>query len=257
MKVCIIGGMPRSGTRQFADILNRLDYVTIKGEVYTNSFKSIPGFITSANNDHDGKWTEPSYLKNRLKTILNIIAGISKGSNAPFNFNNCDISGFKCPYIEIQKNTIDFLFKEEVDKVYFFYCSRNIKDNFLSYKSNFGISVKNYVDKTIISIRSLLKMSNDTMYRVKILNLDDFIRTKNKGVFIKDNIFDFLEIEHVSEDECNLIYTDTTNRNATESVGKARLTALTNFEDDYLLHHIQLHETLDFFRNQYGISLLA
>lgn len=256
MKVCIIGGMPRAGTRQFTDILNKLDRVHIKGEVYRQSFNEACSLVSKANRDHAGRWSEPSYLKARLKTVLNIIAGISKGSNTPFAFDGLEIVGFKCPRIEIDKDTIDCLFRNDVERLYFFYCIRNIKDNYLSEKSNFSVSIERYVDRTVLSIRKLLEIHGDRVYKLQLLNLDDFISMKEKTLFIQNTIFQFLGDLDIEDNHCEELYKATTNRNATKNVGKQRLTTLTDREKEFFASHRGLNETLRLFEDKFNVRLL-
>lgn len=126
--VVIIGGLPWAGTRQFADFMNGSELFDIRGEVYNDSFNSLASLFSACDKDHVGKWSEKNYRKWRHLSVLNSLAGISKGYNQPFSDDGV-VKGFKCPWIERSKGQIDILFQDV--SVDFFVCLRSLSQIFL------------------------------------------------------------------------------------------------------------------------------
>ena len=137
--IALIGGFPRSGTREFTDAMNCWKNVSIRGEVYG----STVGAVFSLIQEHDeifldNKYTE-SYHERRAYAALNSIVSLSKTTPSLFSKENFEegVVGFKTPHIENRWKELEFLFGlDRRDKVYF-YCYRKLSSCFLSL-SNMG-----------------------------------------------------------------------------------------------------------------------
>ncbi len=252
---CFMGGFPRAGTRQFADILNKSNLFHLKGEVYNRSFRRLKDLLEQGDMDHKGRWSEESYFKYRTISAFQMGAAISKGSNASFSVTNAQqIIGFKSPRIERHKGILDTMVAYESKPILFYYCVRNIQENFLSLKSTFGVTVEDFVKDTIESLEMYFVLLQDEKYDVKLLNLDGFIKDENKGNWIKNNIFSNV-ISQLDDDECEGMLKKTTNRNATVAHGKKRLTELSDEEVYYITKNKRLVKICKDFSNETGIDL--
>ncbi len=224
-QIVIVGGFPRAGTRQFTDIFNNHPEICIKGECWPKSFKMLANTFAQADIDHKGKRTENKYFGERIYSALNAYAFISKGTNKPFNFTNKKFLGFKKPRIEIHLNSIDKLFGNH-SKIIFFYCIRNLRDNFLSENSMFNISAERFVERTQKSLDALNEIMRRPNYNFHIISLDEFIQSEDKGSWLSDNLFSKLPINNLNALNCQNYLVNTSNRNATIAKGKHRKTTL-------------------------------
>lgn len=224
----IVGGFPRAGTRQFTDILNKHSEIMIKGECYPTSFDMLANTFEQADIEHKGKWSEKSYIKNRLRSALNAYACISKGDNQPFNFKDALVVGFKKPRIEIQYHSIEKLFNVAYPKIIFFYCVRNLKDNFLSANSTFNTSPEKFITQTNKSLIAINKIIKQSIYDSQVISLDEFIQHEDKGLWLSNNLFSKLPIGNLTKEQCQSFLDQSTNRNSTEKKGKKRKKDLSN-----------------------------
>lgn len=255
--VGFIGGFPRAGTRQFADIMNQHESVEIKGELYPNSFELAGKMLLQADKDHGTRWSAAQYHSNRLASALNIVAAISKGSNRPFS-RTTTVAGFKCPRIERQKSIVDALFAQAVSRpIQFFFCVRDLVEDYLSVNSNFNTPAEVFIQDTIGSIESFLRLLDDERYDVHVLNLDGFVGSHNKGQWLKINLFDPLPGVTVSADEAFAFFAATTNRNSTSAVGRRRKSKIDPEAAALINDHDQLWRAAARFQDQTHIRLLA
>lgn len=104
---CLIGGLPRAGTSQFADLINQHPRCLIKGEVNPRSFQMIGKLLKAADHDHQGKYFERAYFKSRSLGAMNMVASICKGNHVPFG-SYLQVLGFKSPGLEMHKKTLGY-----------------------------------------------------------------------------------------------------------------------------------------------------
>lgn len=245
--VLILGGFPRAGTRQFADILNNHIDINIKGECFPLLFEKMAEFFEESDRLHNGRWSESQYLQWKIHSVLNAYAGISKGSNTPYNFHEGKIYGFKCPRIEIKYDSIKKLFNGLSTNIIYIYCTRNIKQNYLSENSAFNITIEKYINRTIQSLSSILSVVNDNQFDVEICSLDDFILSLDKGCWLNYNLFSKLPVDKIKDTTCYEFYLNTTNRNATEFSGKTRRKELSEEEYRFFVNHKKLNNVVSEF----------
>ncbi|MDR5860829.1 hypothetical protein FZZ93_15215 [Halomonas eurihalina] len=254
MEICIIGGFPRAGTRQFTDILNNHDNASIKGEFYPKVISSLLNVFQIADKINAGRWTGDNYRKWRMMSALNAYAAFSKGSNSPFDFQGLKVAGFKCPraennFLEI-KEVIGF------ERVVFFYCVRNVKESFLSENSSFGVSVEDYVSKTTESMRSGLAVSENENVDFQVLSLDEFLCAHDKTSWVIDNMLSkFRELSFDEHDVRNILG-KVENTNATERHGKKRRTRMTREECEFFNESSEFLRLAKLFEDKYKIKVL-
>lgn len=238
MEVAIIGGFPRAGTRQFTDILNAHPKVEIKGECFPKVLTLTAGLFKSADFKHAGRWGEDKYKEWRLRSALNAYAGLSKGSNSPYNFGKLDVVGFKSPRVEVVYEDIASLFHE--NEIKFFYCVRSCEENYLSENSTFGVSVEDYISSTVKSLESFFRMREDKRFSCTAISLDDFLLSPDRASYIENFLFGPLERVSLSKEEVLTFVESTKNINATVASGKVRRQKLTKEESLALNGNVEL-----------------
>lgn len=215
MKLVIIGGFPRAGTRNFADIMNFHDEFIIQGEIHTNVLRAISELFQAADISHFGKRTERAYLNRRAAAALEIYRLMSKTNSDPIEFDfSANFLGFKQPFIERQHKCLAAIFSRDHKECVFFFCLRNIFDNFLSLHSAFNYTTDKYARALRQSISALKEMEQSSFFRVHPLWLDDYIETKRKADWLRLRVFEPVGICPSDEwlEEC---LGKTTNRNKT------------------------------------------
>ena len=215
----IIGGMPRAGSRQFADILNASGQFNIFGEVYRSSFLALGDLFKVADREHSGTWSEKNYLRRRWDTVAACLCGISKGSQWR---DDVTFLGIKTPRIEAHYDVIDRLFLSNGASVQFFYCCRNLIENYCSMHSNFGTTPSAYKRILSKSIEGLKIIQLDPRIKTNFLSLDSFVAEENKARWLLDRIFKNYFSLNVSEKQCADWLSMTSNRNSTEAVGRKK-----------------------------------
>lgn len=256
MRFCIVGGFPRAGTRQFTDFLNKHKQVSLKGEVYPQSLKQLAEFIANVDQFHSGKWPEENYRAFRAVTILNTIAGISKGTNAPFNFDDASVFGFKTPYVEFWKASLDTLLVPEADgQIVFCYCVRNLADNFLSQNAFLGIDLKTYVNRTVRSLNACCEITEDQRYALVLLDLDSYIASADQPGWIASHLFEEVGVKVPVQEKLEQIIENTHNRNSTAAAQGERRKELTEEERDVLESDPDLTNALQQFEQITGLSV--
>lgn len=254
---CIIGGFPRAGTRQYTDILNRHPGAQIKGEVFSNkSFKMVGDLLLQADLDHSNRWSSEKYQSARYKTAWNLVAGVSKGSNEPFSFESTVI-GFKCPRIEIAKATLDIILKGDQRRVQFYFCARQIIENYLSLNSTFGLTAEKFVAHTNRSLKFFSDLKEDSRYNCEVLVLDEFIglELSDKGTWINENLFKPLSSFETTDQECAEFYAATRNINATEAVGKKRIRTLSDEDAAFFERRTKFWSNISAFEQANNIDI--
>lgn len=256
MRFCLIGGFPRSGTRQVLDLLNHHPQISLRGEIHRPLIVAIEKLVKKAERCHQGKWTEKNFQQARRELILENIRllgkGPSKGSWPPFASKQ--IIGFKLPYVELVKSSIDYLLMPEFDGVDFIYCVRNLEDNFLSQKSKLSINKKRFISNTIESIDALRCLREDPFYRVKVVPLESFINSPNRSLWIRTELFSFLGLSDVTDVSASSYISKTPNRNKTPQ--EKRLHQLTSEEETALTTNSCLLARVRWIKETYNISLL-
>lgn len=254
VEVCIVGGFPRAGTRQFTDILNKHSEIAVKGEYYPKLVRLLLKAFEGADEVNENRWTNENYNKWRMRSALNAYAALSKGSNSPFDFKMLKVAGFKSPRAELNfyelKKLIGF------NEVVFFYCLRNVKDNFLSENSTFNVGVEDYVEKTIGSMRAAIDISEVSGVAFYILNLDDYISTEEKESWLNDNIFSRLNVSSLSEGDISNFLGKVKNTNATLNQGKVRRYELSDEEYKCIYENKELISLNKVFLERFGSEIL-
>lgn len=231
MNIIAIGGFPRSGTRQFADIMNGHPSCVIQGEIENDSLTALANLAFETDikllaNDR----TQKAYFSRRIRFVLETYRMVSKSSSEPiqWDFSKKNL-GFKKPYVEHFYDELDSLFSPSVDRIKVFICLRDLEKNFLSLNSAFGYSIKKFKAGIIKTDKSLIAMSKNGFFDVYPLYLDEFLQEEpeTKGDWLVDKVFSKLNLDVLPEDAVQ-IYNRTVNRNRTPS--EKRRSAMTDAE---------------------------
>lgn len=223
----VVCGMPRSGTRQFTDFLNRHPAICIQGEIRHSLIRSVRDLMISADAAYPTGYAAKFYHKKRAKAVAELFASFSKVRRV--TKPKAKIQGFKTPHGEHYHRMIKDIVGESFDHTSYFYCIRNIADCYLSLIEMpwFLDGPNRYINNYITSLGNALALqklaeSGDARVSIGILNLDDFIRSDAKPGWISARLFASLTVD-ASPDWIEDIVGSTSNRNATErATGKRR-----------------------------------
>jgi len=222
MNIVVIGGFPRSGTRQFADIMNGHPECTIQGEIESDSLRTLSKLVIDADSYLGKGRTQKAYIARRLRFVLETYRMVSKTSSEPlvWDFGKQNL-GFKKPYAEYFHKELDALFSPSVDRLKLFICVRNIEKNFLSLSGAFGYSIERFKKGIIDTNESLCAISKNNFFEVYPLHLDAFIEKSDdeKGNWLIQSVFSKLNLDIAPKNAAE-IYLKTMNRNKTPAEKK-------------------------------------
>ncbi|WP_376695224.1 hypothetical protein [Wenzhouxiangella sp. EGI_FJ10305] len=237
------------------DILNRHPQFWMRGEIHRDLIVALDQLVQTAEACHAGKWTEPNFRKARLRLILENIRLLGKGGASPGWPGRVERYriGFKMPYVELVKPSLDNLLKPEFDGVDFLYCVRGLEQNFLSQKSKLGIKKKQFIANTIASIDAFNVMNQDDFYRVQILHLDQYLASDDRPGWLCRNLFGFLGVDGTSDEDVESYIASTPNRNKTP--GKDRLRELEERERQAISGNKALLERIRWLQQHHSINL--
>lgn len=223
----VVCGMPRSGTRQFADFLNRHHAIAVQGEVRQSLIRSIRKLVAAADAAYPSGYASSYYYKKRAKMVHELFTGLSKARRVAKP--KATIHGFKTPLCEHYHNDIKTIVGNSYSHTAYFYCIRNIVDCYLSLIEMpwFIHGPNEYITSYIESLADAVTLrqqsaQDNAAISIGVLNLDDFIRSDDKSAWIESRLFAGLPVDASSE-WIHEIVDSTSNRNATEqATGKKR-----------------------------------
>jgi hypothetical protein len=227
----VVCGMPRSGTRQFADFLNRHPDICIQGEIRDALVPSIRDLMVAGDTTYSTGSSGKNYQVKRAQIVVDNFSGFSKAKREVKRKSK--IVGFKTPRVERRHEDLDIIVGDSFRKTEYFYCIRNVADCYLSLLSMpwFSATPSSYISNYISSLNDAVKLGrigqrSRARVGLRVLNLDDFIRSDAKAHWISDRMFSVLPIT-TEQSWFDEIVANTENRNATENaVGKKRAKTL-------------------------------
>lgn len=254
MRIVLIGGLPRAGTRQFCDIVNAHPGCELYGEMGEDVFRAFTEFVTAVDGNHAGRWMEVGYRKRRLRAILEAYRLFSKtNQNRPPDRERLQVGGFKIPGLEIYHPQLKALFTPEVDRVTLFYCVRNIFANFNSLAGAFDFSVRRYLRRIHRSVSALKSIGSDPFFDIQPLYLDGFVAAADKGSWAVERIFRPIGLE-LDAAECTPLLARVGNRNRTPD--EKRRPGITAAEKTFLLASRQFVADVRWLEARFGLPLL-
>jgi hypothetical protein len=237
----VVCGMPRSGTRQFADFLNRHTAIAVQGEIRPSLIRSIRKLLSEADAAYPSGYAAKYYHKKRARIVADMFAGLSKGRRV--SKPKAHILGFKTPLGEHYGAYVDDIVGDSFAHTSYFYCIRNIVDCYLSLiEMPWFIEGPNaYITSYINSLNNAVALQEQaaaggSRLSIGVLNLDDFIRSDAKAAWVEARLFAPLPAT-LAPGWIDEIVGSTSNRNATEkATGKRRKKELTGPATEVFLH---------------------
>ena len=255
--VCIVGGFPRAGTRQFTDVLNAHPDVRVHGEIPRGTLRKVGELFVQADADYSGRWSRQFFERRRARAALVTIAALGKGKpRGPRLDVKKAVVGFKTPWVELDHTTLRLLFRGE--RPTFYYCVRNLRDNFLSARAVLNKSPENYLGRTRQSLATALHLMDDPDFDLRVLSLDDFLGCEDAGTWLATNLFGALPIDGVVPGQATRYFGSTTNRNATvRKLGTRRPKTLEPAVQKLLADDQELARLSGEFQKRTGVDLAA
>jgi hypothetical protein len=255
----VLCGMPRSGTRQFADVLNQHPNICIQGESSRHSVPAIATFLGKLEKIYPSADRHQAE-EQRYRALALAFAAAGKGR--PRLAPKADIHGIKSPNHELVHCDLTRLIGAYASPVVYLYCIRNLRESYLSYLSmRFAKTVQMYIRTYLGSLAAAMAINeaseaNPAKVRISVLHLDDFISTSDQGAWLSRRLFDPLGLK-VTGPAATRLLAKTVNRNATaQAAGRVRLTQLPGFAASAIqTEQARLDAAIEDFNRMFGTSL--
>lgn len=244
--LCIIGGSPRSGTRNFTDLANAHSQISLFGEVGNRALTATNEAMAELEAYHAGEIAVRAAKGKNARArkyaphemLLSLLAMHAKTPVTPFNPESFEegVVGFKTPQIERQWRVFTRMLDGFNSPKTFFFCMRNIDQNYLSLHScGWRKDFSEYSTRLKPLFESLLEFkrwndSGDGEWRINVLHLDDYLASDDKPAWLSKKFFGVIAPE-TSNSEIDDFIGSVTNRNSTERLtGEERRKSLTDEE---------------------------
>lgn len=237
----IVCGLPRSGTRQFTDILNQDPRICLQAEVSPVLIPKMHDLLSAADRAYARHSSLPGYLAKRAEIIVQLLSGFSKGRR---NIKpSAVVHGFKTPSVEKRYKTLCEMILPSYGALNFFFCVRGFTDCYLSLSSMpwFNKTPEEYTNIYVKSLATAVKIGSlpEKAVSISCLNLDEFITAEDKGTWLHDHLFSRVPVS-ISKERSGKYYSKTRNINATKRVtGEDRRNALSDSEATYFSSRLQ------------------
>ncbi|KPP83274.1 MAG: hypothetical protein HLUCCA04_04120 [Oceanicaulis sp. HLUCCA04] len=270
-KLCIIGGSPRSGTRNFADLVSSHPDAQLFGEVGHYALPNVKRVLNEMSAYHAeeeerrtlrGRGRSKNFTPHRV--ALTLTGMYAKSPQLPFNFNALtptQVVGFKTPQIEKRWRLMHELYGGFENERYFFFCIRNLDQNFLSLHSRgWRKDVEEYVERLLPLLRSIVKFKtwNDKKgggWHIHLLHLNAFIDSVSHEDWLFDRVYRPLFGDEAREAAAQAV-ANTGNRNSTLNVtGKPARAELTDEERHFLNKNADLRAAVERLNAAFRIDL--
>lgn len=239
-RLCIIGGLPRAGTRNLADLCNAHPEIRIHGEIrMREGLAGIQESLEMLEKYHrDSGRSYDKFMAERAGIVMALYAMYSKAPGAAFGQSDLKsgVVGFKSPRIFNQWKRLVKLFGDfEAPRVAFF-CCRNIDENYLSHHTlGWKTDPKSYLENLRNWLRHALEFGEWARgsrrgWEILPVHLNEYIASEDKGSWLVDRVYRHL-VSGVTAEKAESYIAGTRNRNATlRAAGKPRREQLTDDE---------------------------
>lgn len=129
----VLCGMPRCGTRQFADFLNRHPRLCLQGEIRGTLLGTIRGALEAAQQAYPRGYAARAFREKRARGVIDLFGLLSKGNR--ITKQGADIHGFKCPQMERQQGHITAIVRPAFKRLVWLHAIRNPVDCWLSLRA--------------------------------------------------------------------------------------------------------------------------
>lgn len=217
----IVCGMARSGTRMLTDLLNNHDQIAIQNEMHAKTIeaffnlkKEVDG-VFSHYEKKEGRRKNNNWLKSQNILMHTFFASANKKGILGYK-KKIKFHGIKTPGYERYLSDFEDIFSSTPP--FYMYCIRRPEKVWRSWKSiGYLIDFKVFQQRYLRSLRQAQRIRNAVPKRLIIFNLDDYIKTEDKHIFIQNNIFNRMGIESI--DRYKEVMDTTPNRNALKNKG--------------------------------------
>ena len=262
--LCVVGGMPRGGTRNFADLANAHATVRLFGELQKNATRAAKKMSAMIANVHEqGNPRGVKFLQGRRPHIALTLLAMCAKNPQPFYGGHAasgGVLGFKKPKIERLFDEVDALLGALADRKVLYFCCRNLDQNYLSMHSlGWRENPEHYFRHIRKSLTAILEVSARSRegngWLVRPLYLDAYIRAENPAGWLVENLYGPLGLD-VSEDAAKSYIDRTENRNATSrKEGVVRRKQLTDEERREFEAATEIRELVERVNVDFGIDL--
>ncbi|PTR06000.1 hypothetical protein [Novosphingobium sp. GV061] len=257
----VLCGMPRCGTRQFADFLNAHPRLCLQGEIRSGLIQTIRATLAAGDRAYATGYAANYYRQKRAQGVIDLFTLLSKARR--ISKPGADLHGFKCPQMERQSAAISAIVQPAFARLVWLHCIRNPADCWLSLKAMpwFSDDMDQFVERYCDSLDQARAIADapaaeglDT--RISPLDLDAFIAAADKPGWLGCQLFAPLGLAP-SPEELTRIATTTDNRNATaRATGNARATVLGAADHDDMARHAgRLEEAIAAYNARFGTAL--
>ncbi len=269
--LCIIGGSPRSGTRNFTDLANAHPNIKLFGEVGNRALALTNDAMAELEGYHAGEVAHRA-ARGKAKTArrynpheltLSLLAMYAKTPVTPYNPRSFEsgVVGFKTPQIERQWSVLTRMFEGFASPKNFFFCMRNVDQNYLSLHScGWRKDFAEYSARLIPLLRAVLEFKtwseeHDEEWRIKVLHLDDYLASPEKVDWLSDKFFGVIA-PRTSRRNIDRFISSVTNRNSTERLtGEERRKVLTDEERRAIESASEISDLLASLNTTFGVNI--
>lgn len=254
----VVCGLPRSGTRQFTDILNQHPAISVQGEISLGLIPKIRDILLYTEKTYRGRKAFDVFQRKRARLAIEIVSGLSQ-SNRIGN-NNARIVGFKTPRAERHYKAIRDITGNSFIRLHYIFCIRRISDCYLSLSSMpwFKKSENQFIDMYIKSLLVAARIKDDALPKENIsyAYLNEFVESSDKGSWIENTLFDPISI-HTQKGDGLRFLSGTSNVNSTVSyTGKQKNNEFSKETLDlFSRRSLDIANAIDLFNKKFNASI--
>lgn len=257
----VLCGMPRCGTRQFADFLNAHPRLCLQGEIRSALVGTIRATLEAGDRAYASGYAANYYRQKRAQGVIDLFTLLSKTRR--LSKPGADLHGFKCPQMERQSAAMTAIVRPAFRRLAWLHCIRNPADCWLSLKAMpwFADDMDRFVERYCSSLdqaRAIADAAPIDGLDVTIapLELDAFIAAADKAAWLDRHLFAPLGVT-VSNEELARFVATVDNRNATErATGAARARQLCRQDHAAMAAHAaRLDASIAAYNARFGAAL--
>lgn len=262
----VLCGMPRCGTRQFADFANAHPRLCVQGEIRGSLLPVIRATLEAGAAAYPTGYSAHQFRQKRAQGLADLLALLSKSQRIakPGADGDSLIHGLKCPQIERQRGLLAAIVRPAFRRMVWLHCIRNPADCWLSLRAMpwFHDDLDQFVARYCTSLAQACALADSPAtdprfaQSVAALNLDAFIASPDRAGWLGRHLFAPLGLGPPAA-ELDRIVAATGNRNATSrATGTPRASRLDAADHaGFLRHAARLDEAIGAYNRRLGTTL--